>query len=311
MTAVHNSRLLAICLLSTISWELAGVPTEAQSAPDSPRAIIRFCTSPAMFPQVNVRDAELAMQLWTSRLAQSMSIPADLELRIIEDLETIESELAAGNVDVLALTVQSYLDMRKRLPLRAEIVPERGGEALTRHVLLARKDGDIVDVRQLPGRRVLISTLDRGQTAHVWLDVLLMRAGLEPVREESLLLEVRDRPGLAVPPVFFGQADACIVDAVTFDVLCELNPQLRQELRVVATSEPLLTRVLCSRQGMDPLLRDMLLDAATRMHTQPDGEQILALLQLERPLRYREEHLATVLSLMAEHERLSRERGSH
>jgi hypothetical protein len=31
--------------------------------------------SVAMFPQVNVRDAELAMELWTTQLQESMSIP--------------------------------------------------------------------------------------------------------------------------------------------------------------------------------------------------------------------------------------------
>lgn len=33
-----------------------------------------------MFPQVNVRDAELAMELWTTQLQESMSIRFEIEL---------------------------------------------------------------------------------------------------------------------------------------------------------------------------------------------------------------------------------------
>lgn len=124
--------------------------------------------------------------------------------------------------------------MRTRLPLRAQIVPQRGGKTLTRHVLLVYRDGGITDIGQLPGRKVLVSTLDRGQIASTWLDVLLMRQGLGPAVEEAVDLDIRDRPGYAVPPVLFGQADACIVETRTFDLLCELNPQLRRELRVLS-----------------------------------------------------------------------------
>ena len=305
------SRAAVLWLVVAVTIGLsAGARCEAQTkagaTPDQALPIIRFCMSPAMFPQVNVRDAELAMELWTTHLKESMAVPAELELSIIEDLETIEAAVAAGELDILALTVQSYLDMRSRLPVRADVVPQRGGKVLTPQVLLVRKDGDIANVGQLPGHRVLVSTLDRGQTARMWLDVLLMREGLGPASEDSLVFDLRDRPGHAVPPVLFGQADACIVDSVAYELLCELNPQLRRDLRVLATSPGLLTRVMCSRQDMDPVLRAMMIDNAMIMHTQPEGEQILALLQTERPVLFREEHLKAVLELMAEHERLHR-----
>lgn len=189
--------------------------------------------------------------------------------------------------------------MRTRLPLRAQIVPQRGGKTLTRHVLLVYRDGGITDIGQLPGRKVLVSTLDRGQIASTWLDVLLMRQGLGPAVEEAVDLDIRDRPGYAVPPVLFGQADACIVETRTFDLLCELNPQLRRELRVLSASPPLLTRPMCTRQDMDPVLRKTLLDAPC---VGTDGEQILALLQTEQPALYREENLAAVIELFAEYQ---------
>ncbi len=295
--------LACVCGASTVTY---GQTQSAQPSAAPPLPVIRFCTSPAIFPQVNVRDAEIAMELWTSQMQPILGFQAMLELHVIDDMQTIETELAAGHIDVLALTVMNYLDMITRLPLRPEVVPQRGGEILSRQLLLVHREAGIDDVTQLAGRRVLVSTLDRGQTAHKWLDVLLLRQGYGPTSAEKVTLELRNRPGHAVPPVLFGQADASIVDEVTYELLCEMNPQLRRDLRIIAASPSLMTRVMCSRIDMDPALRGIMFDTAMRMHTEPTGAQILALLQTERPEPFREEFLDNVRALLEEHEQLHR-----
>jgi ABC-type phosphate/phosphonate transport system substrate-binding protein len=257
-----------------------------------------------MFPQVNVRDAEVAMELWTSTLAEEMRVPARLELLVLDSAEAIESAWRRAEVDIMAMTTTHYLDMRQRLDMVPRMVATHHDLTTEVFLLLVPAQQDIPAIADLRGRRILVSALDRGQAAACWLDVLFLRAGLALPAQEGVSLQVRDRASKAVLPLLFGQAEAALVSEASYRLLCELNPQLVRDLRVMARSPALLTRVMCARPDMDPELLDLMIDTALQVHATPKGRQILQLLQSESPARFRPEYLDSLLQLRREREQL-------
>lgn len=281
------------------------VPAKAQSAVAEPEDPITFCTSPAMFPGVHVRDAQVALELWTLELQRHFELKAPMKLRIIERQDQIEAAIRAEAIDIVALTSMAFLDMRSRVELTPEFVPFLSGSTQETFVVLVAAGADSFSLGDLRRGPVLASALDRGRAAALWLDVLMLRAGLKDVGTQGLRFALKDRPAHAVLPVVFGQAAAAIVSESSFDLMCELNPQVRRDLRVAWRSPPLLTRVMCSRRTMDLQLRQDMRASALKMGRTVEGRQILDLLQTGPPVPFEAEMLGSLLSLSEERARLT------
>jgi ABC-type phosphate/phosphonate transport system substrate-binding protein len=276
--------------------------SESEAVPE-----VRICTSGAFFPAANIKDTRVAMQVWLSRLSAKMEIPCELALVIIDDVKAVTEAAKSGAIDLIALPSLAYVEMRKEVTLEPFVValgPEDGHQ-LDRFVLMRHGSSGIAELADLRDKRLLISTIDRGMIAMMWLDVLLMDAGLEPAAEYLQSVEIRDTASQAILPTFFGQADACIVDTRALETVRELNPQVTRELTTVASSPEYLTRLMCVRSDFDATLREILLRATLRLRDEKEGEQILVLLQAENPAPYRPEYLDGVLELIAEHKALT------
>ena len=85
----------------------------------------------------------------------------------------------------------------------------------------------------------------------------------------------------AVLPVFFGQADACVVDASSFQVMCELNPQIGKILEVERHSQPYLETVICIHDRFERN-RETLIEGLRGLHEEANGRQILLVFKIAR-----------------------------
>lgn len=131
------------------------------------------------------------------------------------------------------------------------------------------------------------------------MDSLLIGQG-QP-RQDAFFkrVEVVSKPAQAVLAVFFGKKDACVVDRSAFQVMAELNPQIRRSLETLAASEALANSVLCvSRDGWPlPEDRKNLLESLAELHLESTGQQILTLFKADQLVPFRQEVLANVRKL--------------
>ena len=172
------------------------------------------------------------------------------------------------------------------------------------YLLLVRRGGDVRDLEELRGSRVVIGTRDEGRLARMWLDVLLMRNGL-PESESYLSTEKVDKALTALSQTFFGQTDACIVTAEAYETMAELNPQMDDSLTVLDRSLNLLAQLMCFPRDCDVGAQRTILDSALKLHRQALGEQVLALFHIERCGLFRPSYLEGVTDLVEEWHRLS------
>ena len=293
--------------LGLVATALCAAMAVSARSETGPVPTVRICTSGAFFPAADIRDTRVAMQVWLTRLSTKMQIPCELELVVIDDMKSVTEAVKCGEIDLIALTSLAYVEMRKEVAIEPFVVALRveGGQAFDWFVLMCHKRSGITELADLRDKKLLISSIDRGQIATMWLDVLLMARGLGPAEGFLQSLETRDKASQAMLPAFFGQADACIVNGRALRTMTELNPQVTDELNTVATSPEYLTRMMCVRSGFDATLRETLLEATLTMHAEPEGQQILVLLQAENPAPYQPDFLAGVLALIGEHKALT------
>ena len=84
----------------------------------------------------------------------------------------------------------------------------------------------------------------------------------------------------------------------------ELNPQVRQQLRVLAASKPLAPQVMAFRRGLSPPLIDEILANIREMPRLASGKQLLTLCKVDSIQVYPDSCLDTVRELLAARARL-------
>ncbi len=101
--------------------------------------------------------------------------------------------------------------------------------------------------------------------------------------------------------MFFGKADACIVNKSQFESMCELNPQLKKELNILLESPYLLVHVFSrntNSQKHDMQNSDQYAISSTQTK---QGKQMLKLFKASKVTKYEAKFLEPLEALIKEY----------
>lgn len=241
---------------------------------------IGFTTS--MFSDVNVDDARAAMKVWIRTVGNERNIPIDPEPEIYADTAAARKALVEKRIDGLALTADIYhelhADIRFELLAEAVVADQRSDQ----YVLLAHEQSGVNSIADLRGRSLVVFHNPRMSLAAQWVDGLLRGQGLAPSAGFFSQIEKTSKASQALLPVFFRKVDAAIVTKRALALAGELNPQLLQRLKTIATSPAVHPSLFAFREGSTAIYREQMFEAIKGLHDSPAGRQILLLAQSER-----------------------------
>ena len=120
---------------------------------------------------------------------------------------------------------------------------------------------------------------------------------------QSLVLWICLLAQAASVMVFFKQADACLITHRAFAVAGELNPQVTRQLRVIASSPPLISHITSHRMAMSETVSRLFREAALSLADTPGGQQVLRLFQHDSFVEISEKDLAPTRALIEAHRR--------
>ena len=291
-----------------VSLALIGVSGFSNLAADNASSTnlepIRFAFSSHMFTDVNENDARASVKAWTIALARERRVPMSTEPIVLTGAAQLKQSLLAATIDGAAVTTEEFLSLEPELQGTNLFMSAVGGRFTEEYLLLVRADSGISDLGGLHGRKIIFFDNPRSSLAPLWLDVILSEKNLGTCTDHFGQVLTAQKLAKVVLPVFFRQQDACLVTRRGFNTMCELNPQVRAQLRVLATSPELVPAVGFIRRGYVSPLREALMTALHGLEKSANGTQVLTLFQIEQM----EESSATLLDsareLMAAHQRL-------
>jgi phosphonate transport system substrate-binding protein len=212
----------------------------------------------------------------------------------------------AGEADILTLSVLEYLKLHGRVGLEAALVNVTSTGVQDEFILLVRRAAAVERLDQLRGKTLMAEAVRaENSIPTIWLESLLLKVGLG--RQKDFFGETKTvkKTSQAVLAVFFGQADAALVRSKSFGTMVELNPQLEQELTVLAVSPKLLEFVTCFPTDGDPEKRAIMEEGGLNLHTYPRGRQILTLFGVGQVVPFDPAFLTSVKALLDEYRVLS------
>jgi phosphonate transport system substrate-binding protein len=302
---MRGRRLPYATFLLGILLTASGVPaTGAEDGqPSLPSLAIGY--SATVISNVDPGDAKAATKVWADMIMRRKGAVVESETMILKNIPALENALEEKRVDLIFLLPQEYLEVRDRLPI-VPLVASAPKEGLYEEfVLLVRKDSGMATIRDLRKKRLTVETDQKGTLPLMWLETLLMKDGeFENIEQFFAGIRATRKPSQTILPVFFRQADGCIVTRTAFDTMVELNPQLGKEIREIAASPPFITSIGCLREDYYEKYNEVLTEHLVNLHEDPQGKQILTLFRKGRLVLFEPPYLASVVALVKERDNL-------
>ena len=281
---------------------LASLQAEPPAAPAPTDTSFQLGISAEFMQGVSEPDAKAATKIWAETLARESGIVAHPEARLFAGVGEIVHALRTRQVDVVGMTTAQYLAVTQQVPVADLFSQDPAGR--TTYLILVRSDAPRSTLADLRGCRLLALHHAHTSMAGIWLDVLLAREHLPGPDQFFGTITPVSKLSATVLPVFFRKADACLVDRAGFETMAEMNPQIRQQLRILATSPAINEGLCCFRADFNSPVKRTILEGIPRFNASLAGQQILTVFQSRRLTPLSEATLDSARELWAEHERL-------
>ncbi len=293
-----NARIRAVLILGLLLWSiLQASPQWAQNRQVTSK--VRFGLAASVIESdVNPNDALAAAKVWADLLGKGTGLWNSAEARIFPDPASLLAAVNSGEADIVAIATNEFLEIEKSLQAVPSFTFVLQGQVESQFLILVRNDSAIRSVADLRNKRIALPKGGRSTMMPLWLDVLLDENNL--AEKESFFREMKQtqKPSQAILPIFFKQMDAGIALSSTYETAVALNPQIGQQLRVLAASPKLVAQVTCIRSTISAEIRQIYLNQALKLHESPSGLQGFHLFKLDRLLPWNPSYANNVRELM-------------
>jgi ABC-type phosphate/phosphonate transport system substrate-binding protein len=239
--------------------------------------MFRAATSAALLADVNVNDARAAMHSWADAVSTVTGMHIDYDRFFFCAPGQLVELMRKSAVHAIGCTTREYLPLAPYVEPNTLLVDITNG--LHSYILLVHNESPFRSVADLRGRPLSLYHNQTTCLAMDWLETLLNASKLEP--GERFFSTISEIPKLSrtVLPVFFHQADACLVISRGFETMCELNPQLGKALRPIASSPAFLTSIFGFHRDCPAALNAQFRTALMNLTKTATGKQLLSLFQ--------------------------------
>lgn len=267
--------LSGLCLMLIGTARLMAGTDVSSHAGEEP---LHLAVSDKVVYGVNLSDASAAVAVWTEELLKNIDVKMTVATNQewVMPSEQLLEAIRGGKVDLFCVTVPEYRRVAQYVDISRIITDDYGGEEL---LLVVREASGIVNLAGLRGRSLILWDSPSTSLSEPWLAVSLWREGLESPKQLLGRMTRSTKLSQAVLPLFFGQADACVVTRRGLNTMVELNPQLSQRLKVLLASPTMEGTLFACRKDYPVRLKNNIFGRLMELKSTPPAKQIALLFQ--------------------------------
>jgi phosphonate transport system substrate-binding protein len=228
---------------------------------------------------------------------------------MFENTEDLLNNYAKENIAVITLSPVEYLAYKSKLSLNPVLVSSGENNVLENYIILVRKDDNIDKINNLEDKQIGMLPKESNPSPGMWLDVYLNENKITPKEKFFSKILIGKTESQLIMSVFFGQLNACLVSKSSFETMIELNPQIKNQIKVLKTSPGFLTSVASFttkfKKSKDS---ESLLSHLLTLDKYPAGKQLFALTKTTKIVLFKDEYLDNIKILISEYNKLPRQK---
>lgn len=258
-----------------------------------------------LFNDVDIRDAEVALKMWGNEVLSGLGVNYYPDTKIYKNTVDLIAAIKDGEIDLISLLTTDYFEIGNKVELEPSLITTSGGKIGFNFFLIVRKDRGLKNLKDLKNMQINIPSGSLGQLVKMWLVGNLFDNGLKHRKFFSDEKEV-NKPSQALFPVFFKQADACVVSEKSYNTMIEFNPQLKNDLIIIDKSPELVNGLMCFNKKLDENTKTIIINTSLKISNSVSGKQLLALFRADDLIRFKKEDLQGTIDLYKKYKKIEK-----
>lgn len=259
--------------------------------------VYRLIISSSMFQNTKPEDVEASTKILAAELNKNGNIKAKFEISVCENEKELLDSLKT-QFDILYISPIEYLKLKKKFSIQPTLLSEIDNSYGDIYYLITNKKGNKKTLKDIKDGIIYVLSNSEGQAPSLWLDKILKDNNLPSQNKYFKQVNFDYKTTNVVLPVFFNKADAAIVTESAFNLICELNPKIKNEAIIVLKSKPFPNALFCSDgRSKDEERKNFLLKYLQELHKNNYGKQVLTLYMVDRLIPFKQEYLDNILEL--------------
>jgi ABC-type phosphate/phosphonate transport system substrate-binding protein len=201
--------------------------------------IVNFGIMKYFFSDVNINDAKVAMEGWTSELVKEYRQKTGVKLSpfiyYFDDINEMLGMLKSKKLDVVVLSSYDYLlnDLNK---LVEPSMIDNPDDRLIK-VMLVNKKSNYMNLNDIKSTKLSIEPGIEGIYSDYWLNMIYKKNGINDYKSFFSTIDTCKKSSMVITQLFFGKTDVCITSLFNFKTNSEMNPQIKEKIKILLSSE--------------------------------------------------------------------------
>lgn len=213
----------------------------AQSEPPPPKTdhLSMGFYAPSILDGPNRTDVEISLSFWAQELAFQLKHINSAPIKLFNDIDEMQTAFASGQLDLIIAPPLEIARNFNRADLVDGFMGVGAGKKDNALIVLTRTDKNINRIEDLQNMRLLMPEDDA--LATIFLETLTFKHFKKTYPQIFKSIQIQSKNNHMVLDVFFNKADVALVYENAYQIMLELNPQIKAHTKIL-TSFPVISR---------------------------------------------------------------------
>lgn len=227
---------------------------------------------PSIINLVTRADFQAAINFWLEEFGPGLGLQP-IEAMLYDDITSLKQAFEQHELDfVMAPPILLAKHFQRDLLADGFVGTSLDGSAYGT-ALLVRQGQGIAGIKQLSGKRLLLPEND--DLAALYLDSLMLKHYKKHYREVFSQVQTKDKQSSVILGLFFKQADVGMSYREIYNLMVEMNPQIKNSVAVLATFPTKSPNYGYFHRDFPADLRKKIRETVAELNHQTRSQQIL------------------------------------
>jgi len=271
--------------------------------------IVNILFTDDVLGDINRTDARAVIELGISGMLNEIaSNIQEIRPDIVSTTQEIIQRAKKEDIHVVGLFSLDFFKYQSELNFEPFYALQESKTLGTEFVVLVRTNSKINSLADLKSKKILTINEREEEIARKWLFVKMKKEGIKNPSEIISPFVKVPKASKRILSVFLKKADACIVTKLEFESMCELNPQIEKQIKILDSSPAYITQVYCLNLSLILEKPSNARSVVAELNKTSKADQMLKLFKAKTLVAITLENLSSMKKLYTDYNLLSEEK---